>query len=109
MTMTPRRILVHCRFWCVGLSWIAVASATAQMPTKKLAGADQSVYCVRFAPDGKLMATAGRDRTVRMFKVGADQPLLVSRSHEDWVLSLDFQPKTSLIASAVADGLVEVW
>lgn len=55
------------------------------------------VYQVAFSPDGKLIATAGQDKAVRLF-VSADQPkrhlrqLAVGRKHTDFVPTVQFSP-----------------
>ena len=79
----------------------------------------QSIADVKFSPNGQLVATASYDNTVKLWQVTKNQgqlaklalnsvPLLL-RGHSDRVISLDFAPDSSLLASASRDGTVRLW
>jgi WD40 repeat protein/tRNA A-37 threonylcarbamoyl transferase component Bud32 len=65
--------------------------------------------CVRFSPDGKQLATACEDGTVRLWDLerGTWAPLLPAFQRE--VLTLDISPDGRLIAAAGTDGCIRVW
>jgi WD40 repeat protein len=52
----------------------AVATAPVDEPFRTLVGHDGAVGRVLFSPDGTRLATAGADMTIRLWRLGADEP-----------------------------------
>ena len=61
-----------------------------------------------FSPDGKYIATASLDNTVRMLKPSSNQ-IISKDSHEDGVIALKFSPDGKKIATASFDAKVGLW
>ena len=64
---------------------------------------------VDFSPDGRLLATAGNDGTVRFWNVVTGDTVRVTTDHQGSVMDVAFSPDGRLIASAGSDSKVRLW
>ncbi|MGV9785661.1 nSTAND1 domain-containing NTPase [Streptomyces sp. NPDC003435] len=89
---------------------ISIVNAPLATP---LSGHTGAVYLTSFSPDGKLLATASYDRTVRLWNVadrGHPKPLGAPlHGHRSWVSSAVFSPDGHTLASAGDDGTIHLW
>jgi WD40 repeat protein len=69
-----------------------------------------SVYSVAFSPDGKLLASAGDDNTIRLWDPHTRQPIGEPlRGHTGGVFSVVFSPDGKMLASTGDDYSVRLW
>ena len=79
----------------------------------ELHGHKQFVHSVAFRPDGKCLATIGREGTIQVWNTGSGRPLqtisLHTRVVERGKIRLSWSPDGRRLASNEADGPVRIW
>jgi WD40 repeat protein len=64
---------------------------------------------VAFSPDGKRLASASADKTVRVWDADRGQEVLVLTGHTGLVTAVAFSPDGTRLASASVDKTVRIW
>jgi WD40 repeat protein len=67
------------------------------------------LLAVAFSPDGRILATAGADRLVRLWEAGTGHLIRTMQGHTMSVTALAFSPDGKTLYSAGLDKTVRVW
>ena len=85
--------------------------AIARLGTTRLRhfGNVHGAFGVAFSPDGKVLASVGEDRRIRLWDAATGRPLRTLAGHEDTISRIAFAPTGKLLASASHDSTVRLW
>lgn len=67
------------------------------------------VLCVKFSPNGELVAIGTTSGEILLCRVSAYEPLIRFKGHADAVRSIDFHPLQALLMSGSVDQTVRFW
>src|SRR5437773_5729762 len=91
------------------LLFVPAISLGAEAEPTKLVGHHGSVMAVTFSPDGKLLASSSRDKTIKLWDVATGALIRTLTEHTADVYDVAFSPNGNLLASAGADKTIKLW
>jgi len=90
-------------------SGVIPASGRPSMLTNVFRGHSDWVLSVAFSPNSRWLATAGQDRTIRIWDTRNGRLSGTMKGHNAVIHDVVFSPDGKLIASAGIDGAVRIW
>ena len=93
------------KFW----EWQLTADSALSAVHKRTLSVDESVVAVALSPDGRLMAAALLDTTVKVFFVDSLKMFLSLYGHKLPVTCLDISSDSTLIVTGSADRNMKIW
>ena len=85
------------------------APAGPRKPVVTLSGHDAAISSVSFHPDGRRLASASDDNSVKIWDVSAGKELATLQGHEERVYSVRFSPNGKKLATAGGDNKARIW
>ncbi|MDZ8026876.1 MAG: AAA-like domain-containing protein [Nostoc sp. DedQUE11] len=86
-----------------------ILSSTHIREQNRLEGHSDWVNSIVFSPNGKTLASASRDNTIKLWNLDTGKEITTLKGHSQEVNSVVFSPDGKTLASASADNTIKLW
>ena len=76
---------------------------------RTLHGHTDYIRAIAFSPDGKLLASASNDTTIKVWDTDSGAAIQALKDHNAYVTAVAFSPDGKLLVSASGDKTVRLW
>jgi len=93
-------------------SWKTIVSDTKtgeEVQTLIGHSVSEYIYSVDFSHDGKLLASASSDKTIKLWNVKTGEELRTLLGHKQSINAVMFNQEDTILASAGSDGRIRLW
>ena len=105
----PARAPMDTRSKAYANSSVEVLDAATGLVLRTLVGHTAEVVGIAFSPDGRRIATASFDRTIKLWDTATGSEVFTLRGHTAGLLVLAFSPDGRRIVSGAIDTTARVW
>jgi WD40 repeat protein/serine/threonine protein kinase len=95
--------------WDVGAAELRVVEVDSGKVVSRARAHSEPAAAVAYSPDGKWVATAGRDHTARLWEPATGKEVRRFVGGARWNFRVAFSPDGRSLAVATHDGTIEVW
>jgi WD40 repeat protein/tRNA A-37 threonylcarbamoyl transferase component Bud32 len=74
-----------------------------------LKGHSSDVNAIAFTPDGKTIATASDDKTIKLWSLESKQEIRTLKGHSDWIWTIAISPDGKTLASGSKNKTIKLW
>jgi WD40 repeat protein len=69
----------------------------------------KEIFCIRFSPDKKYIASASADKTIKVWNVQTGECVQIFKGHKKAVTCVDFSPDAKYLVSGSYDHTIKIW
>ena len=88
---------------------IALWDVTNSRRIKEFSGHRDIVESIGFSPDGQMLVSTSRDRTVKLWDVGSQKIFNSLTKHKNVVYDIAFSPNGDMFATSSNDNTIKLW